>query len=89
MALTKNNIEETRNQIIAAALETSEGKTALAQAMVEPLKTIQDLQPALIMLLLQVLITVRLHPPSQSRVLQLLQFLQALSMQVAVLSMVQ
>lgn len=38
MALTKNNIEETRNQIIAAALETSEGKTALAQAMVEPIK---------------------------------------------------
>ena len=38
MAFTKNNVEETRNQIIAAALETSEGKTALAQAMVEPIK---------------------------------------------------
>jgi hypothetical protein len=38
MALTKNSVEETRNQIVAMALETNEGKTALAQAMVEPIK---------------------------------------------------
>jgi hypothetical protein len=38
MALMKNNIEETRNQIVAMALETGEGKQALAQAMVEPIK---------------------------------------------------
>jgi hypothetical protein len=38
MAITKNSVEETRNQIVAMALETNEGKTALAQAMVEPIK---------------------------------------------------
>jgi hypothetical protein len=38
MAFTKNSVEETRNQIVAMALETNEGKTALAQAMVEPIK---------------------------------------------------
>lgn len=37
MALTKN-INVTREQIVAMALETAEGKTALAQAMVEPIK---------------------------------------------------
>lgn len=38
MAHTKLSVEETRNQIVAMALETNEGKTALAQAMVEPIK---------------------------------------------------
>jgi hypothetical protein len=38
MAFNKNSVEETRNQIVAMALETNEGKTALAQAMVEPIK---------------------------------------------------
>jgi len=37
MALTKN-INETREQIVAMAIETAEGRTALAQAMVEPIK---------------------------------------------------
>lgn len=37
MALTKN-INETREQIVAMAIETQEGRTALAQAMVEPIK---------------------------------------------------
>jgi hypothetical protein len=38
MSLIKTNINDTREQIVAAALETAEGKTALAQAMVEPIK---------------------------------------------------
>lgn len=37
MALNKS-INETREKIVAMALETAEGKTALAQAMVEPIK---------------------------------------------------
>ena len=37
MPLTKN-INETREQIVAMAVETSDGRNALAQAMVEPIK---------------------------------------------------
>lgn len=37
MALTKTN-QEMKEQIVAMALSTEEGKTALAQAMVEPIK---------------------------------------------------
>ena len=37
--MIKKNINEQREQIIAQALETPEGRTALAQAMVEPIKT--------------------------------------------------
>jgi hypothetical protein len=39
MPMIKKNINEQREQIIAQALETPEGRTALAQAMVEPIKT--------------------------------------------------
>jgi len=38
MSLVKRDINEQREQIVAMALETAEGKTALAQAMVEPIK---------------------------------------------------
>jgi len=37
--MIKRNVNEQREQIIAMALETAEGRTALAQAMVEPIKT--------------------------------------------------
>jgi hypothetical protein len=37
--MVKRNVNEQREQIIAQALETPEGRTALAQAMVEPIKT--------------------------------------------------
>lgn len=39
MSMIKRNVNEQREQIIAMALETAEGRTALAQAMVEPIKT--------------------------------------------------
>jgi hypothetical protein len=39
MSMIKQNVNEQREQIIAQALETPEGRTALAQAMVEPIKT--------------------------------------------------
>jgi len=39
MSMVKRNVNEQREQIIAQALETPEGRTALAQAMVEPIKT--------------------------------------------------
>lgn len=39
MSMIKKNVQEQREQIIAQALETPEGRTALAQAMVEPIKT--------------------------------------------------
>ena len=39
MSMIKKNVNEQREQIIAQALETPEGRTALAQAMVEPIKT--------------------------------------------------
>jgi hypothetical protein len=38
MAINKNSVEETRNTIVAMALDTNEGRQALAQAMVEPIK---------------------------------------------------
>ena len=37
--MIKRNTNEQREAIIAMALETPEGRTALAQAMVEPIKT--------------------------------------------------
>jgi len=37
--MIKRNINEQRETVIAQALETPEGRTALAQAMVEPIKT--------------------------------------------------
>ena len=39
MSMIKRNINEQRETVIAQALETPEGRTALAQAMVEPIKT--------------------------------------------------
>ena len=39
MSMIKRNSNEQREAIIAMALETAEGRTALAQAMVEPIKT--------------------------------------------------
>ena len=39
MSMVKRNTNEQRESIIAMALETAEGRTALAQAMVEPIKT--------------------------------------------------
>lgn len=39
MSMVKQNVNEQREKIIAQALETPEGRTALAQAMVEPIKT--------------------------------------------------
>ena len=39
MSMIKRNTNEQRESIIAMALETPEGRTALAQAMVEPIKT--------------------------------------------------
>lgn len=39
MSMIKKNVNEQREAIIAQALETPEGRTALAQAMVEPIKT--------------------------------------------------
>ncbi len=39
MSMIKRNTNEQREAIIAMALETAEGRTALAQAMVEPIKT--------------------------------------------------
>jgi hypothetical protein len=38
MSLVKRNINEQKEEIIAQALETPEGRVALAQAMVEPIK---------------------------------------------------
>ncbi len=38
MSLVKRNINEQKEEIIAQALETGEGRVALAQAMVEPIK---------------------------------------------------
>lgn len=39
MSMIKRNTNEQREAIIAMAMETPEGRTALAQAMVEPIKT--------------------------------------------------
>jgi len=39
MSMIKRNVAEQKEAIIAMALETPEGRTALAQAMVEPIKT--------------------------------------------------
>ena len=39
MSMIKRNINEQRETVIAQALQTPEGRTALAQAMVEPIKT--------------------------------------------------
>ncbi len=39
MSMIKRNTNEQREAIIAMAMETAEGRTALAQAMVEPIKT--------------------------------------------------
>jgi len=39
MSMIKRNTNEQRESIIAMALETPEGRTALAQAMVEPITT--------------------------------------------------
>ena len=39
MSMIKRNSNEQRETVIAMALETAEGRTALAQAMVEPIKT--------------------------------------------------
>lgn len=39
MSMIKRNNNEQREAIIAMAMETAEGRTALAQAMVEPIKT--------------------------------------------------
>ena len=43
--LTKNNaVDEQRTQLIAQALETDEGRVALAQAMVEPIRRALEYQ---------------------------------------------
>jgi len=38
MSLTKRGIEQQKEEIIAQAMQSPEGRVALAQAMVEPIK---------------------------------------------------